>query len=147
MAMQRRFFLAGLGLLAACGGRLNPFTWFRRKPRVSEEANYAPPADPRGLVARVLEAKVEETSTGVLLRARGLTPMQGYHDAALVGLPVDDQGVKTFEFRLAAPLVPTGPGPEASREITVAVALSLYQLQQISSLRVVAAENALVLRP
>lgn len=146
--MQRRLVLwGGVLALAACGGRLNPFNWFRRRPQVVDETGFTAPADPRGLMARVVSVKVDQTSTGVILRATGLPPMQGYNDAELVGLPVDEKGVKTFEFRVAAPVTPTGPGPERSREITVAVALSNFQLQEISSLRVAAAENAVVVRP
>ena len=147
--MQRRFLiLGGFVLLASCGGRLNPFNWFKgRRPKVVDETGFAAPPDPRGLMERVTGVKVEETSTGVILRATGLAPMQGYHDAELVGLPIDEAGVKVFEFRVTEPLVGTGPGPERSREITVAAALSFYQLDQISEIQLRAAQNALIVRP
>jgi hypothetical protein len=146
--MQRRFFLIGgaLGLVAGCGGRLNPFKWFQRQPKVAVEA--APEtADPRGLMARLLEVKIEETTSGVLLRATGLAPMQGYYDAELVGLPLDESGVKTFEFRVSPPETPTGPGSERTRQITAAVAITPYQLGLARSIRVVAAENAMTISP
>lgn len=146
--MQRRWVLLGaMAGLAACGGRLNPFNWFRRRePRVEEEV-FALPADTRGLIDRVTDLALEETRSGLILRVTGLAGMQGYHDAELVGLPVDEEGLKVFEFRVAPPLAPTGPGPEASRTITAATAISFYQLDRISAIRVVAAQNALVARP
>lgn len=146
--MQRRFLLlGGMAVLASCGGRLNPLTWFKRRPKAVDETGFKAPTDPRGLMARVTSVKLEQTSSGAILRVVGLAPAQGYYDAALVGVPVDADGVKVFEFRVAEPAATTGPGPEQSREIAVAVALSFYQLGQISALRVVAAENAMVLRP
>ena len=148
--MQRRIIILGgfLGL-AACGGRLNPFNWFRRgrKPQVVDETGFVAPVETRGLMTRITEVKVEETSTGVILRATGVMPAQGYHDAELVGLPLDEDGVKVFEFRIRAPADTTGPGPEASRTITAAVAISYYQLDQIAALRVLGAENAVLVRP
>lgn len=149
--MQRRtFLLVPLLAVAACGGRLdrlNPFNWFRRRPEVVEEAGFSAPVDPRGLVARVTDVTVEETSTGIILRATGTAPTQGYFDAELVGLPVDDQGQRSFEFRVAAPEGEMPVGPEQSRQMTAAVALSFYQLQQLSALRVAGAENAVLVRP
>ncbi|NBZ87708.1 hypothetical protein [Stagnihabitans tardus] len=151
--MRRRFLIlgglvGGMTMLASCGGRLNPFNWFRRrKPEVVDQTGFTAPEDPRGLMERVTSVKVEETSTGVILRATGLAPAQGYHDAELVGLPLDAEGVKVFEFRVTEPLTATGPGPERSRTITVAAALSFYQLDQIAEIQVRAATNAVVVRP
>lgn len=148
--MQRRMIiLGGLVMLASCGGRLNPFNWFRRgrKPQVVDETGFVAPIDTRGLMNRITEVKVEETSTGVILRATGVMEAQGYYDAELVGLPLDEEGIKVFEFRIRAPEATTGPGPEVSRQITAATALSFYQLDQIAGLRVVSAQNAISVRP
>lgn len=146
--MQRRdVLIGGFAALAACGTRLNPFTWFRRRaPRVKAEA-VPEVVDPRGLMARLTEVRLEETSTGAILRATGLASAQGGSDAELVGLATDEKGVKTFEFRLAEPEAGAPVGPAASRTITAAVALSVFQLGQISALRVLAAENAMTVRP
>jgi hypothetical protein len=146
--MQRRIIiLGGLLTLAACGGRLNPVNWFRRRPQVVDATGFTVPEDSRGFMDRITDVTVEETSTGVILRATGVMKAQGYYDAELVGLPVDAEGVKVFEFRIRAPEATTGPGPEVSRQVTAAAALSFYQLGQIASLRVQAAENAVAVRP
>ena len=150
--MRRRLFLqigllGGTLVLAACGGRLNPFNWFKRKPRVTVEEAYALPEDTRGLIERLSDVAIEETRTGIILRATGIAATQGWSDAELVGQPLDEKGVKTFEFRATAPLGAAATGPERSRAITAAAAISLYQLGQMSAIRVVAAQNAMVARP
>ena len=135
----------GLGL-GGCGfgqSKLNPFNWFG-KPRSGETvALYTPPVDPRGLVDTITTLKVEPDPSGVIVRATGVPPTQGYWDAALVQLPVDGSGKLIFEFRIAPPAVQTPAGTEPSREVTVATAVSSYTLQDIKAIEVRSAKNAM----
>lgn len=146
--MKRALILVTvLGLaLTGCGkSRLNPFNWFPKRQTGENVALYAPPVDSRGLVDRILTMKIEPANGGVILRATGLPPTQGFYDASLV--PVDDPtgkgGRLIYEFRIKAPAGTAVPGTQPSREVTVATAISNYNLQGISTIEVRAAQNAM----
>jgi hypothetical protein len=134
-------------LLAGCGGfrdsRLNPLNWFRpaRQAVVTDLA--ARPQDPRALVAEVTGLKVEPHATGAIVRATGLPPTQGYWEAELVALPLDDQGRLVFEFRIFPPLYPQPEGTPWSRQIVVATSLSTRKLEGVRVIVVQGASNAL----
>ena len=132
--------------LAGCGfgqSRFNPINWFG-PPRVGTPVQiYTAPVDPRGLVDTVLTLKVEPYPGGAIVRASGLPPTQGYWDAALVLLPDDGKGHLVYEFRIAPPKTPATSGSQPSREVTVAVNATDFQLQDITAIEVQGAGNAL----
>jgi hypothetical protein len=147
MPVSRRFVVLGLGLaLAGCGGlrdsRLNPFNWFRRsEPR---ETIVLPDeqGDGRPLVETVLSMAVEPIPGGAVIRARGLTPTQGWWDAELVARDVGDDGVLVYEFRLLPPVGRTDVNTQRSREIDVAIYISDIKLANVREIVVQGATNA-----
>ena len=133
--------------LSGCGkvrdSKLNPFNWFGRAQPVVAATLYTAPTDARALVAQVLTLKVEPYPGGAIVRATGLPPTQGYWEAALVALPVDDKGRLVYEFRIFPPLVATPVGTPYARQVTVAASVSDIKLQGVSSIVVQGAANAL----
>lgn len=147
MPVSRRHVVLGLGLaLAGCGGlrqsKLNPFNWFRKsEPRetivLPEKAD-----DPRLLVEAVLSMQVEPIPGGAVVRARGVTPTQGWWDAELVPQDVDENGVLVYEFRLLPPTGKTDVNTQQSREIDVAIFISDIKLESVREIVVQGATNA-----
>ena len=147
---MKRVLILGtiLGLtLAGCGkSNLNSLLWF--KPRKGAEVQaYTPPVDPRGLIDKVISLQIEPIRTGVLVRATGLPPSQGFWDAALVPLPDDGSGHLVFEFRIFPPVVATAAGTPPSREITAAVSVTKFHLEGVTSIEVKGAQNAMSAQP
>lgn len=139
--------LIAVTVLGACGSmrdsRLNPFNWFKK----SEESQLMGPvaqdaADPRSLVADVVDLKVEPYPGGAIIRARGLPPTQGYWDAELVARPLDENGVQVFDFYVFPPLIPMDANIPQSREVNVATSLSDIKLEAITQIVVQGANNA-----
>lgn len=134
-------------VLAGCArlreSRLNPLNWFRPAQQDYVSELYVRPEDPRALVAEVTDLKVEATAFGAIVRATGLPPSQGYWQAELVELPLDDAGRLVFEFRIFPPLDPQPAGTPRSREITVATSLSTRKLDGVRAIVVQGAGNAL----
>lgn len=135
-----------LGLLAGCGdgsgSRLNPFNWFGRSEVVVTAPGSSVPVDPRPLVASVTGLVVEPYPGGAIVRATGLPPSQGWWEAELVGLPIDENGVQVFEFHVFPPPAPTPSGLPQSREITVAAAISTIRLERVREIVVQGATNS-----
>lgn len=139
--------LTALMVLQACGGnfsaRLNPFNWFgRSQPAQVVVAGTGLPVEERQLVDRVISLQIDSYPGGAIVRATGLPPSQGWWDAELVSLPLDDEGVLVYEFRVFPPENPTGPGPQQSREIAVAANLTDFQLARIRQIVVQGANDA-----
>lgn len=136
--------LTAVMLLTACGGfrdsRLNPRNWFGRSALA--DIVVVQTADPRPLVDQVLTMVVEPYPGGAIIRATGLPPTQGFWQAELEPLAVDDNGVLVYEFRVFPPIIDRRPGTQASREITVATSLSDIKLQGITRIVVQGAQNA-----
>ncbi|MFN3953505.1 MAG: hypothetical protein ACK4LQ_03570 [Pararhodobacter sp.] len=139
--------LLAVSILASCGSirdsRMNPFNWFGASREESRLGPTAREIDNRLLVAQVTALVVERTSTGAILRAEGLTPTQGWWDAELLPAtqrPVD--GVMTYRFVVAAPRETTRVSTPQSRSVSVAVALSVAQLEEISRIVVEGAQNS-----
>lgn len=147
MSLSRRHVIFGLGLaLAGCGAvrqsKLNPFNWFRKsEPRetivLPEEGS-----DGRPLVDTVLSMQVEPIPGGAVVRARGVTPTQGWWDAELVARDLDEDGVLVYEFRLMPPAGRTDVNTQQSREIDVAIYISDVKLQNVREIVVQGAQNA-----
>ena len=94
------------------------------------------------LVAQVTSLEIERTSTGAIVRAVGLTTRQGAYDVRL--LPVNDEGpvngVMTYEL-LAYQPINTAQGPEHTRRVQAAQALSNQDLDEIRTINVIAKRN------
>jgi hypothetical protein len=134
-------------VLTSCGGlresRLNPLNWFKRSQVVMvDETVAAVPADPRPLVDQVLALAVEPTAQGALVRATGLSPIQGFYNAELVARPVDENGVLVFDFRIMPPPQLKPVGTARTRQVTVAAALSTVALESVREIVVQGANNA-----
>lgn len=138
--------LASLLVLASCGfmreSRLNPFNWFGRSEQAERVVVAEEPQDPRFLVENVVSMDVEPYSGGVIVRAKGITPTQGWWDAELVELEDDDPSHLVLEFRLLAPLTQTDVNTPRSREVVVATTLSPQRLEYINRITVQGATNA-----
>ncbi|MES2815158.1 MAG: hypothetical protein V4720_09705 [Pseudomonadota bacterium] len=147
MPVSRRLVVLGLGLaLAGCGGlrdsRLNPFNWFRRSEPRETIVLPGEEADSRPLVDTVLSMAVEPIPGGAVVRARGVTPTQGWWEAELVARDVGDDGVLVYEFRLLPPKGRTDVNTQRSREIDVAIYISDIKLQSVREIVVQGASNA-----
>jgi hypothetical protein len=130
--------------LGACStisnSRLNPFNWFGGS---EETVALAPekPADSRLLVSQVTAMTLDKMPGGVIVRAVGLPPTQGYWQAELVARPVED-GVLIFDFRVFPPITPQVASTTQSREVTVAAYVSNVKLDLIRQISVQGATNA-----
>lgn len=136
--------------LGACGrirdSRLNPFNWFEARAtqveRVEPQAD-ATAADERALMAQVTHVTFDPYPGGVILRATGLPPTQGWWSAELVARPLDEDGVQVYDFRVFAPPGAPDVGPARSREITAAVSIPDIRMAQIRRVVVQGASNAM----
>jgi hypothetical protein len=149
--------LASVLMLGACGdsagSRLNPLNWFGQRQAQQPETltpkkGYPKQTDNRPLIDKIVGLKVDKTPGGVIIRATGLPPTQGYWKAAL--LPENDakpvKGVVTYRFVAYPPPDPAAVSTRRSREITVGASLTDIQLERVRRIKVVAAKNALTAR-
>lgn len=144
-----RTLLAALCLtmtLTACSrignSRLNPFNWFGGSQEAAQAADpVGLPVDKRLLVATVTELALERMPGGVIIRATGLPPTQGYWDAELVARPLED-GRLVYDFRIFPPITDQAVSTPVSREVTVATFLSDAKLANINEIAVQGASNA-----
>lgn len=133
--------------LAGCGGlrdsRLNPFNWFGRSaPAARVVVDTGPQVDPRPLVETVTDMQVDAFRGGAIVRATGLNATQGYWEAELIELPIDENGVLVLEFRILPPITPADVSTPRSREVTVGTSLSDIKLAKISRIVVQGKTNA-----
>lgn len=132
--------------LAACGGirdsRLNPFNWFGRSEPVEKVVIDEKPEDHRQRVETVLSMAVEPVSSGVIVRATGRSPAQGYWEAELVPQPLTAEGVLVLDFRISPPRETTNVSTPRSREVTVALHLSNIKLANVRQIIVQGANDA-----
>jgi len=94
------------------------------------------------MVETVLSMTVEPMPGGAIVRARGQTPTQGWWQAELVPLDLDDAGSLVYEFRLQAPLGQTAVNTPQSRQVDVAVFVSDIRLDGVREIVVQGANNA-----
>lgn len=148
MRLPLTLALTAVMAVTSCGAiresRFNPLNWFGRSQEArANEFGIAVQEENRPLVTQVLGMTIEQTPYGAIVRATGISPMQGYYDAELVARPVDDKGVLVFDFRLMPPPEPKPVGATRTREVTVAAHLSKIKLEGITQIVVQGAENAL----
>ena len=139
--------------LAGCNSWVNPANWFgggaTEVPKVAptdapeDTSAGIVPTDSRPLVAQVTAVDFDKFQGGVIVRATGLPPSQGWWQADLVARPVTADGVLVLDFHVSAPLEPTTPGTVRSREVTAATSVSAYKLQSIRRIVVQGASNAM----
>ncbi len=147
MSVSRRLFVVSMtAALAGCGGfrqsRLNPFNWFGRSEPRETIVLPADRKDPRPLVDAVLSMSVEPIPGGAIVRARGQTPTQGWWQAELVPLDIDENGVLVYEFRLLPPVARTDVNTPQSRQVDVAIYISDIRLERVNEIVVQGATNA-----
>lgn len=131
-----------LGACSSIGqSRLNPFNWFGRSEETRVVAPLAESADQRALVAQVTDLTLEKMPGGVIVRATGLPPTQGYWQAELVARPIED-GKITYDFRVFPPITPQPSSTTQSREVIVGAFLSNIKLGTIRQITVQGANNA-----
>jgi hypothetical protein len=141
--------------LAGCGGfnvnSLNPFNWWGGEDATVAETPDGVIVDPRPLMGEITALVAEPAPGGVIIRATGLPPTQGYWDAALLPpnpeLTPDEDGVLTFEFRAAMPLVPQPVGSPRTREIVTGYFLSNQDLAGIRTVTIKGERNSRSIRP
>jgi hypothetical protein len=141
--------------LAGCGNfnasSLNPFNWWGGDDVVVEFAPDGQPVDPRPLVDEVTGLVVERAPGGMIVRATGLPPVQGFWSAALVPenleLEPDENGALAFDFRALPPATAQGTGSPRTREIVTGYFLSNQDLAGIRSVVVRAERNSRSVRP
>ncbi len=137
--------------ISACGrirdSRLNPFNWFgRSEPVAVQAADPAVAQDGRRLVAEVTELVLDRAAGGVIVRAVGLPPTQGFWEAELVARPIDENGVLVYDFRVFPPPAGAAVSTRQSREVVVAAFLSNIRLNSISQISVQGERNARAVR-
>ena len=131
--------------------RLNPFNWFGRSQVVETVPTETRPlvkagdmiitVDNRVLIDTITEMEVAKTGSGAILRATGVAPSQGYHNAELVLESVEGSRV-TYAFRVEAPTDFQIMGTTASRTITVARDIPAAELAAMGEIVVRGAQNA-----
>jgi hypothetical protein len=131
--------------LGACStvsnSRLNPFNWFGGSQEVAVVLAPDTPADPRLLVQQVTDMTLERMPGGIIIRATGLPPTQGFWDAELVARPVTD-GTLIYDFRVFPPIGGTAVSTARSREVTVATHMNDIKLEGINQITVQGETNA-----
>ena len=114
-----------------------------RAETVPAEVAAAAP-DPTVLLPNVELLAADRGRQGVILRAEGMAPTQGYHSPELRSLgAVGADGLATVELRAAPPAEPHPVGAPATRVLSVGRFYSNRELRDIRSFRIVAAGNAL----
>ena len=148
----RPLVLIALLPLAGCGQDVNvgaPETWFGDGD-APEDTQVEPEEaqDPRPLVDSVTFASIEQANGGVIVRATGLPPTQGWWLAELMPSPIEN-GELVLDFRLSAPVTQVAQGTPRSREVTVAYTITRFSLERDGITRVVVRgeRNSKVLRP
>jgi hypothetical protein len=133
-------------LVAGCGGFrdswVNPANWFGGSEPRETIVLPVEDDDPRPLVETVLTMTVEPVPGGAIVRARGQTPTQGWWQAELVPLDIDDRGTLVYEFRIEPPAQVTPVNTPQSRQLDVAIFVSDYRLDGVREIVVQAATNA-----
>lgn len=130
--------LALSGCARISQSRLNPLNWFGPSRPAAVQPVQQVVQDARLPVAQISDMAVEPTASGAIIRATGVVPGQGWHNARLVRV-ADAEGVLAYEFRAAPPPGGTGPGTQV---ITAARSVSVGTLAGVSHIRISGQQNA-----
>lgn len=158
---------ASLGL-SACSGwrdsRVNPSNWFGRGvetttnvepggdvnpllPAQDETIGLFDRPDPEDIsvpITRIAELRVERTSTGAIIYAKGIATRQGAYGTQLRrDRSTEEDGILTYRFRVLYPLDATPQGSERSRTVLAAASVTSERLEGIRLIRVVGETNTL----
>ncbi len=144
-------FALGGGMLSGCAGA-GPFGG-RQAPAVAEAPAAAEPvgtvaglpvmADGTVLMPAVRAASADRGRQGVILRAEGIAPIQGFHSPELRPVDRGADGIETLELRARPPLGDEPVGAERSRLLGAARFYSNREMREIRGFRIVAAGNTL----
>jgi len=113
-------------------------------PKQKATINYGP------LVPVVTEVKIERVQAGAIIRVKASATRQGYYDVKLrspTRLEPDKDGVVVLEIRAKQPKFWTEASTKRSREIVVGRFISSQKLARARSIRVIAAQNQITVRP
>jgi len=146
--------VAALAALASCsndneGGAFANWFTTNDRPETLVPVEEELVVDNRPLVPRVTDLRLEKTTSGLIVRAVGQTPAQGYWQPGLVLRQRDGRpqnGVLGFDFRAAPPVAPL-PGPARAREISAGRFISTQQLRGVREIRVYGQDNFRSARP
>lgn len=148
MAVRLVLVVATLSLLSGCdaigNSRFNPVNWGGGDaPESLIPVETVIVIDDRPLVNQVTELVAEPVPGGIILRATGLPPTQGFWAGDLVVEPRDDisDGVLAFKFKVLPPLEPQPAASTQTREIVVAEVLSDQALSGFRRITVIGAQN------
>lgn len=109
--------------------------------------------EPRNLpdavpVPSMREPLLERAYGGVIIRATGIAPTQGYYNAALIpakgGAP-DAAGIVTLALVAVPPDAPQAVGPERTRLLMTAAFVPTLELRGVRGYRVIAGANSVTL--
>ncbi|MBY4891641.1 hypothetical protein KUL25_02555 [Rhodobacteraceae bacterium N5(2021)] len=140
--LRAAFLVTALLSLAACDSRINPLNWFGgdREQRITVDPDALGTGaivDGRILAAEITQLAVEQTTSGAIVRATGVTPAQGYFNAELV-LVEATETLLAYEFRVVPPL---GSGAAGLQTISVGAELTVGELAGIRTITVIAQNN------
>ena len=130
---------------AGCSTRANPVNWFGSSEDTTESLvpEIIENLDDRPLIDQIASMNIERLPGGAIVRATGVTSMQGYWDASLVvennGIPQD--GVLILTFRVRPPVTRQPVGNTVTREVVSGVFLSDQTLAPVQTITVIGARN------
>jgi len=136
--MRERIAILVAGVaLAGCSVEIPGFLGRTGSGEATFQLNAAPLPDPQPIALR--SVRVEPALRGVILRAEGVAPTQGYHSAAFTATnAAEPDAAGILEFRLTAipPATPATIGPERTRELTAAFFLPAAVARGVTGFRV-----------
>lgn len=144
--MKRLLFaVAVFSLVSGCALKMPSFSFLKFWGDDEQAVAEAVVVDPTRLMTDLIDARIEPVQEGVILRATGIAPTQGYHSARLV-LVSTSGAVITFQLRALAPEEAARQGTARSRQLLVARLLTFSELQGVRTIEVITANRKIVLR-
>jgi hypothetical protein len=136
--MRNRSLLVAGVLLAGCSMEVPPFLGREGSGAGTYSLDEEPLPEPVPVPLRRAEA--ERGLHGVIVRAEGIAPTQGYWGAELrPAAGPDAAGVLGFQLVAVPPPAPEAVGPERTRVLTAGVFLPNLALEDLSAVRVAGA--------
>lgn len=123
--------------LGACSYELPGFLGRTGSGDATFEVRGAPLPDPEPIALRSVQ--VEPALRGVILRAEGVAPTQGFHSAAFAAIgsgEPDASGVMQFRLTAIPPAETMAVGPETTRELGAAFYLPNALARDVTAFRV-----------